>query len=426
MLRKFINTSLIMGLGSAFAFLMHLVLARFLGVEGYGLYNFIFSISAVVVLVAVFGFNVSIIRYMQEYDIFKSKKGLAHFANLLKFARRFSIALSLILSVICFYFSYVNMEGQLTMPLCIAGVILTLLLTQNRLNSGILRGYDRPTSSLTYDLSYRDFLICIVTSAVILFAHDYYSLELAFIILIAVLGAMVIASQIHINILHPKGLSNDKQVISREQIKDWLKVSFPIMLITSMQLVMQRTDIIMLGFMADAFDTGVYSAANRIAIAASIPIMAISAIYSPKAAAYFYEKDHEGMRRSYFLTLIVQASGTIAACIIVYFLSPYILDLLGEGYRQGKLALTILLIGIALNSLWGPCPELLMMSKLEVITTKVNVFTALLNALLNFFLIGDYGIVGAAIATVFALNLKNMLLLSIAYKKILSKNAKIA
>ena len=179
------------------------------------------------------------------------------------------------------------------------------------------------------------------------------------------------------------------------------------MFVISVQFLILRSDILMLGLLTTTSDVGVYSAGAKLAQAATLAMVALNIIFSPRASELFHKENHTGLRRLYFKTLKYQALLTIGFIIILAVLAPYILAVLGSEYAGALSVIYVLLCGYAINALWGPIPFLMIMTKYEMQAMWLTFGAAILNIILNIIFINLYGILGAAIATVIAINLRN-------------------
>jgi O-antigen/teichoic acid export membrane protein len=108
---------------------------------------------------------------------------------------------------------------------------------------------------------------------------------------------------------------------------------------------------------------------------------------------------------------VTRALAGIGLLSLIVFLSlgKYILNFWGGEFVLGFPILAILAIGQFFNIASGPVAAILIMTNNEKVARNITVFTVLLNLILNYFLINNFGAVGAAIATAFT-TILNMLL----------------
>ena len=182
--------------------------------------------------------------------------------------------------------------------------------------------------------------------------------------------------------------------------KNLLKMSYPFWLIGLFTLIYYRTDMVMLGLLRGDYETGIYRAAYMwIQVALLVPNVVIPTTL-PSMARLWKEnrKTLEVLFRKSFQTLAVLG---IVGTVGYYLLSEFgILLVFGEKFSDSIPVLKILAFAIPfmfLNSLFG---SFMNATGRELTFTKITGLTALLNVVLNYFLILHYGAVGAAVATV--------------------------
>jgi O-antigen/teichoic acid export membrane protein len=81
--------------------------------------------------------------------------------------------------------------------------------------------------------------------------------------------------------------------------------------------------------------------------------------------------------------------------------SDFILGIFGDSFIQGKMAFIIITVGVFLNVITGNVDQILNMTNNQKVLRNCTIFGFALNVVLNYFLIPKYGIVGAAIASMF-------------------------
>ena len=104
--------------------------------------------------------------------------------------------------------------------------------------------------------------------------------------------------------------------------------------------------------------------------------------------------------------------------MIILVFSKQILHFFGAEFIEGSTALIILAIGQLFNSFCGPVGNLLNMTGNHKEFRNVIFISLLINIVLNFVLIKDFGINGAATATTISLIAWNLLGVIIVKKKL--------
>jgi O-antigen/teichoic acid export membrane protein len=197
-----------------------------------------------------------------------------------------------------------------------------------------------------------------------------------------------------------------------------ISTSLPLFWVASMNLVMNWTDIIMLGIWMDGKAVGIYGVAVRTAMLTSFILSAVNSIVAPKFAGLYAQKDYKS------LSILARKSAQLMTCLaapvlLLFVIAPsWVLGLFGPGFVSGAGALSILAIGQFVNVATGSVGYLLMMSGHEKLMRNNIIFSAALNILLNAILIPKYGISGAATATAVSLAMMNLISAGLIYWKL--------
>ena len=119
------------------------------------------------------------------------------------------------------------------------------------------------------------------------------------------------------------------------------------------------------------------------------------------------------IKNSTRIIFIISLSTLILLCV---FSGP-ILELFGPKYLVANQALLILLFAQFFNSISGPGAIYLNMTKRQSTLNKILFSGLIINVILNFYLIPDFGINGAAMATFISLIFWNILIIIYVYWK---------
>ena len=284
---------------------------------------------------------------------------------------------------------------------------LTPLVGLMKLNSGILKGFKKGALAVGYENSFRDIAFFLLIAAMIFLGFNFHESTLPLVLLLGILTLFFIISWVYIWRFVDSYSFSKTQTHNETPYKTWLSLSLPMMFVISVQFLILRSDILMLGLLTITSDVGVYSAGAKLAQAATLAMVALNIVFSPRASELFHKKNYQGLRRLYFKTLKYQALLTLVFIAVLAFLAPYILTILGVNYAGALPVIYMLLCGYALNALWGPIPFLMIMTKYEMQAMWLTFGAAILNIILNIIFIETYGILGAAMATIIAINLRN-------------------
>lgn len=196
--------------------------------------------------------------------------------------------------------------------------------------------------------------------------------------------------------IYVKQFGKIKLSIEKIFTKYLVKESYPLFISSLMVSVYYYSDVIMLGFIKNDWDVGIYSAANKIFILGTIPFQLIASVFLPKIAA---KRDFVNYRNYFFL---MGFCGTIIG-LTTYFLSyNIILIIFGSGYLPAVFPLKILALNILIVSVnMGLGEPITVLGKQKQYLMTVT-SGAVINIILNFVLIPNYSYMGASIATLFS------------------------
>jgi len=178
-----------------------------------------------------------------------------------------------------------------------------------------------------------------------------------------------------------------------------LRFSLPVVVIGFSQLLLYQTDKIMIGYFMAEKDVGIYSAASTLALQMAIILNAFVAIFSPIMAELQHEKKvcqlEELLGRVTRWVLLI----TIPMFLVFLLFPSQVMGIYGPTYTSGWSTLVIISLACLIGVAFGPLGYLLVMSGRQDVELVNNVAMVVANVALNIWLIPQYGIVGAAMAT---------------------------
>jgi O-antigen/teichoic acid export membrane protein len=165
------------------------------------------------------------------------------------------------------------------------------------------------------------------------------------------------------------------------------------------QLLLRHTDRVMLGYLGTARDVGIYNVANLLGGKIGLFQHVFNGIFAP-VSADLYNKQRKGELGRIFQTVTAWTMLlTLPFFFVIVFFGDHILNLFGTEFREAWPILVVLAVSKLINVGTGPVGYMLVMTgrpTLELINSWV---AGLINILLNFWLIPEYGALGAALAT---------------------------
>jgi O-antigen/teichoic acid export membrane protein len=190
-----------------------------------------------------------------------------------------------------------------------------------------------------------------------------------------------------------------------------IRTALPLMVVSSMSLVITWSDVLTIGIFGTSEDVGIYTPAARTALLISLGLTAIAAVAQPRLAVLYNSGDFKALERLMRNTSLLGTLVGLPALVVIEIAASWFMGLFGAGFDSGATALRILALGQFLNVSVGTTGLLLSMSGQERYLQRTMVGGALTNIALNVTLIPILGINGAAIATAVSLggvNLANL------------------
>ncbi len=202
----------------------------------------------------------------------------------------------------------------------------------------------------------------------------------------------------------------------------WFAISLNFLMIDGFRMLLDNTDVLMIGKLLDPHSVAVYFAAIRSGGLVAFVSFSMMAFAVPKFAEIHSTGSRQDLQK--FVTEVIHlmfwpsllAAGALAC------LGPFVLSLFGPDFGAGYPTMLVVLAGLVLRAATGPVEYLLNVTGHHRDTMKVYAVAAVASIGLNLLLIPAFGIIGAAVAT-YAAMLGGNLYLYILVKKRLGVSA---
>jgi O-antigen/teichoic acid export membrane protein len=179
----------------------------------------------------------------------------------------------------------------------------------------------------------------------------------------------------------------------------WFTTALPLLLMTGFQIVLGRVDVIMTGSLLGATEVGIYSAALRTGGLISFVLGASSAITAPMISEYWSAGEREKLERTVEIVMRWAFWSSVGLSLVMVLTGKWILGLFGESFVAGYWVLVVIILGKVVHASMGPVTYLLALTGHERLIAKILGVAAVANIILNYLLILNLGILGAALAT---------------------------
>jgi O-antigen/teichoic acid export membrane protein len=391
----------------------HIFLARVMGKSNYGDYAYVISWLSIFSLISILGFDSTILRYI---SIYYAKESWANFRGLLRYSHLVVVITSLSVSLICILIIWNFREGihfELYETLLIATATVPFM-TIAILRQSVIQAMKFVVQAQFGLMILRTILIVLFTflmwstSTSILTAPQTMYANLLATIVVLYFNSVVFKRRM------PKYVKSSKD-ISYEK-SNWMKMALPLLLMSSMLIILRKTDIIIIGIIVDSAHVGIYNATTLLVEILIFGLIAVNPILAPIVAELYSQDMNYELQNLMTIVAWGNFGFSMILSIALLIFGKTLLGLFGSDFHEGYSALVILLIGQLINSLSGSVGVLLTMSQYQVKAAFVICNVAVLNLILNYILVPLFGISGAAIATTISTIAWNLVMLFLVVK----------
>jgi len=398
--------------GTGFSFLLSIMLARFLGATDLGVYFLALTVITIGATVSRLGLDSAVLRFA---SVAYAQDDLPTLAALYKLCMGLIVVAGLTVSFLIWlglpsiFFNSVpaNQFHEIISILLVALIPMAFLLVQGE----FLKAVGAPSVATLVQSAFLPAL-CMVGLGVLLFYKRATLSDYVHLYTVAVL--LVVAISV---VLWSKRVPGLWQVHGRFSLRLLLCTSLPLLWVTSMNMVMSWTDVLILGFWADSTTVGIYGVAIRVAALTAFIMIAVNSVTVPQFATLYAKGEKASLERLVQKSTFWVLVSALPVVVILFLFPQLVLGLYGEEFASGGVVLRVLVFGQLLSIMMGAVGSLLMVTGHEKILLNVLTASAILNIVGNVLLIPELGAVGAAIST--AVSLLFMTVLS--YSQVLMK-----
>lgn len=390
--------------GAGIAYLMQVLLARWMGANEYGIYDYVMTLGTVLALLAGLGVSGVVLRFVPEY-IVKQNWGLLR-GLVIGSGWQTGIAsvfTATIATVLLFWLDQTHDLTSLKLPLLL-GLWLIPLLALLKLQLEMARSIRQ--ISLAYAPFFLLYPLLLMLAALVWQQTQGHLTSVETIILTAFVLLFILISQTW---LLYQALPLEINGISAMYIpRQWLLVSLPILFIDGAFIVLNQTDTLMIAAFLGTTEVGIYGAAFKTAGWVSFILVSVNAIAAPMFGSLYAQDDRQSLQQLVSTIARWMFYPALMVAIGLFIFAEPVLYWFGPEFVLAKGSLIVLALGQLVNVGTGSVGYLLMMTGHHNQCAFVFGCSALVNLGLNLILIPTWGILGAAIATALSMMLWNI------------------
>ena len=379
--------------GMLFGYILTIMISREFGAEGVGIYNLTLNIMSFIGMIAMYGMNISVLRYVGEFN---QKNEFNKLASLYKNILKITLPTALFLSLIIFYsaefvsekifhdLNYINPIKliSLTLPFFVLLEInIEFIRGINKLKiSESLRNITRPLINIIF--------LFLVSYTIADNMFPLYGLSLA-VFISSIIGTVYVIKKILLN----TSTEGNKNSISKKEL---FNTSLPMMTTAVISFFMVSLPLLVLQIFSTAEDVGIFSVSLKISLLVGLVLTVTNTVVAPKFAGLYWADKKDELQNIVNKTtkLNILLSGILL--LIIFFFSKYILYVFGEEFIKGIPILIILAIGQFFNVATGSAGVLLNMCGLQKEARKIIIYTLIFTIIIHYILVPIYGLEGAA------------------------------
>lgn len=389
--------------------LLAIVLARTLGVEGFGVYSFVFALITIMAIPAQMGLPNLVVRETakaQANGDWALMKGLWRWSTLMALAM--SIALMALGAAAAWIFAAQLPEGGLAVFYW--GLVLVPLIALGNLRGAALRGLRHVVQGQLPEFILRPaFLIVLVLGMHFgLSARTVTASDAMLLHAIASLAAFAIGAWMLLR-ARPGELRDAADTETRSGA--WLKSAVLLAFMEGALVFNDNIGLLAFGVVSSVEEVAYLRISLQLGGFVTFGFLAINSIVAPYISKLFIEDSH--VQLSMLMRRAAQLSTLAAIPVAMVFLcfgNDIIVLLFGENFSASFPALVVLSVGQLVNASTGCVGALLYMTGHESSVARAIGISSVLNLVLTFVLGAYLGIVGAALASALAMTLWNVLL----------------
>ncbi|HIK32995.1 MAG TPA: oligosaccharide flippase family protein [Oscillatoriales cyanobacterium M4454_W2019_049] len=351
-----------------------IVLARWMGTTEYGIYEYVFACALLLAILSALGLPGAVLRLIPEYQV---KQETSKLRGLLRGSLPIVFGMGLAIAAIgSFLLLELDFARNWTysQPLLV-GLWLVPFLSAIDLQSEMARTVQR----IFLARAPLRVVFPIVLVLIAFFArHNRVTLN-SFTVLGASIMALAAIAFFQFwqldRIFQPK----IKTVQPIYNLKDWFAVALPLLLGNSFFIILNQTDVLMLGIWGSPAGVGIYSAAARTALWVSFVLQAVNTVVAPMFSTLYARGDRSALQALVSKTARWMLFPTILGAGFVIVYSEAILSLFGSEFVAAQGQAIVLVGGQCINALSGSVGYLLAMTGYQTQSSKVLGYSALTN-----------------------------------------------
>ncbi|CAA0083789.1 Uncharacterised protein [BD1-7 clade bacterium] len=396
-------------------FLNSVILARVLGVDGYGSYSFALSIVSILCVIVQFGVGGVVTRELASYVV-KEKWGLAR--GLILRSHQFVLLMSSVIVFLAFmFFESVGAIFKIAYSdSIVAALFLVPILSLGALRDSVLKGFRYVLLAQLAESVFRPFLLLFGILLAYFYVPDLVYVES---VILYYAGCSFLCFILVWLLYIGKKPIELVEAAATYKTKSWILESIPFGFQTVLQVVNVEISILLLGAYLSDSEVGLFRVAALFSGFVALGLQVVNSFITPQFSRLYSQSKYSELESLVRKARLFIIAFTVPIVGALFLLGDSLLFLAyGEEYIGALYPLLILSVGQAVNAYIGPVGMLLHMTGHQTDVVSVSLVTTLMSILLHLFFISDYGVLAAAITNVLVLIIWNVSLYVVVQRRL--------
>lgn len=371
--------------------------AHYYGAEMVGLVALVASILSISRMFGLMGMSTSIVRLISEYrEKYSAEYAISVYRKIFLTVLCLSMITAVILLVGADFVANKVFSNALLAGLMPILMIVSIFNSVKEINLGFIRACKKISQLAIFDVVAKVISLLLLLGLTYFF---YHRLNLACIFLSIPVCMAIITSIYVLKVLVQPNRTWRR--LAEPPPTSWalVKFSLPMLMTDSLIIAIANTDTFMLGIYRDLSEVGVYSTATSLSLLVGFVLSSVNMISAPKFAELYYAGKHNELKFVVQSTSKLMFWTALPILVVMVIAGKFLLGIFGEQFVSGYGALAILIIGHFSSATSGSIGCLLNMTGHQKAFRNIIFISLVMNVLLNYLLIPQYGIDGAAIAS---------------------------
>ncbi len=387
------------------AFLSQILIARWIGGYEYGIYIYVWTWVLLLGGIVGIGLSSAAPKFVPEYSERQDYAGLRGFIRGAPALALFTSIIAIIFGIGMIYNFSDYIPPDQVLPLYL-GLLCLPMFVLTEVQDGIARSYNWVNIALAPAYLVRPLLI--LASIAIIHVMGFPStavwllLASLLIVFITSLGQRMVLNR-NLAARIPKGPA-------RYDVRKWIAISLPILLVDGFYLLLTYCDIIILNFFVTPEEVAIYSVATKIIALVAFVFFAVSAAATHRFTEYAARGDKIQLALLMRKTVKWTFWPSLVMTLGLLSVGHYLLLMFGPTFTQGYYLMPVLAIGLLARASIGPIERMLSMLGEQKIAAGIYAVSFAVNVGIDLILIPRMGLLGAAIGTSCALIVESILL----------------